>query len=153
MAGLIERVVEEMIKVLEAALPDIYVEDWPDKSESYQFSGDNGVLLVRYDGSQFKGDAMGQTVQDQQLQFAVSIFLHDLSTDAGIYNTLQDVRNTLTGKRFAGCQRTYPVSEGLVKRQGSYWRFDQVFQMQTIYTGAVEQESAPTIQSTTLVEA
>ncbi len=151
--GRIEQIVTEMVDALRAAITDFEVADWPDKPEAFQFYHDNGALLVRYDGSQFTGDAMGDTVQDWELQFVVTVIARDLAADAGIYRALEDTRRVLTGRRFSACQRTYPVSEGLVKRMGSVWRFDQVFRMQTSHIGALDSDTGPILRQTTVEEA
>ena len=145
----IERVIAEMQAALASDHTDLNVEDFPDDPAAYEFYHDTGCLLVRYDGADFGEDAvLGGGAQDQDGEYVVTLLMRDLMGKAGVYRRLEGVRRSITGKRFDGMRPARALSEGLVKRMGSAWRFDLRFRIDGTWVAAPAPDDFPALQST-----
>jgi hypothetical protein len=131
----IEAIEQAVRDRLQAAVPTVAVQGWPDRPEAYVLKHALGALLVRYTGSRFdRPETTDVMVQTQTIQVEVAALMRALRTHEGLYALLDAARHALTGFRAAGCSAMHPTRETFTDYAEGVWQYTIEFACEALHT-------------------
>lgn len=142
-------IIDALLARMRAAFPNLAVEHFPEKPDTYILNHTNGALLLDYGGSDFKRtDGAYYISQTRQLKFAViTVLRHNYRTPDGIATTaevLDELRICLTGYAPPHCKKIWLVRENFIKQEAGLWYYTLLFTTETEQVEAVaEPDPAP----------
>ena len=129
---------------VQAALPDVAVELFPDNPASYRFIHPKGAVLVSYQTSRFKQlEDIGFVVQERQLVLYFTVFSRSLHGELGGLYLLDALRLALTGFAPVGCTRCHLLDEGFLTENGGAWQHFLRAQTETEQVQVVANDDLP----------
>jgi hypothetical protein len=131
---------QAVIARLQARIPELAVDAFPDNPEKYRLNHPIGALLVRYNGSKY-GAVMDvdAVLQDRVMAVEVTLVFRSLNGKDGVYAYLEAVRRALTGYRIPAFSKLKPAQDEFVSQGGGEWRYAIDFVTKT----AVIEEDTP----------
>lgn len=102
---------------------------WPDDPVDFQKSYPDGVLLVRYNGSNYEDpepNNQPKVVQIRTLEFQIGILtksFRETKKHQGAYTLIESVRAKLTGHTptgFSDSSVMYPIGDGFVSEEAGF---------------------------------
>ncbi|ELW8656141.1 hypothetical protein SIL91_004744 [Salmonella enterica] len=133
---------------LQAKLPALDSELYPDDPENYRLNHDTGALLVSYSNADFgSNSAIDCVMQEQPVRVVITLVFRELHTATGAIQALDETRRALTGFRPEGCHAPYVlVSEKCLGFASGVWMFALVVQARTMFVqdDPPEPEGIPT---------
>lgn len=141
----IEMVEDVIVETLKSGVDgSVKVESFPADTESYDFAGLKGALLVHYTASQYQPrSGPANPSQMRRMNFAIVLLTRALRGDGGAYGTLEDVRRALQGESFEGAGPAEIVRDGLVREDKGQWRFEIVIGLNAPAVAQDRQRQAP----------
>ena len=133
-----------VIARLQALLPDVEVEAFPDDPDEYRLNHPLGALLVRYHGSKY-GPLMDTdlVVQERVMAVEVTLVFRSLNGKEGIYTYLEAVRLALAGYQPPAFTKLKPLGDEFLDRDKGEWRYAIDFATTTMVIEEDEPEGAP----------
>ena len=127
---MITQIETDLINRLSPALTGIQVAACPDNPENYSMVGLDGAALIRYLSSVYvTGQELGPTALEsldqipgaRTLIFEIALLTRSLSTHQGVYPTLDEVIDQLTGYCPTGASEMLPVKDGFTSYVDGIW--------------------------------
>ncbi len=139
-----EALEQAVIARLQARMPELEVEAFPDDPDEYRLNHPLGALLVRYHGSKF-GPLLDTdlVVQDRSMAVEVTLVFRSLNGKEGIYAYLEAVRLALAGFKPPAFAKLKPIGEEFLAQGGGEWRY--AIDFATTTTVIEEGEPEPTL--------
>lgn len=89
----------EIIASLSSSLNNCAVREYPEKPKDYFLKHPVGEVLVRYDGTTFGDSDVSESSQEMEVRIELILVFKNLRNNTGLYATMNDIRNSLFGKR------------------------------------------------------
>ncbi|MDD2870087.1 Gp37 family protein [Neomegalonema sp.] len=126
-----------------ARLPDLHVEAFPDKPESFRMHHPAGAVLVAFGReSHAKPRALDLVVQERRIEWDLSILTRNLRSHVGAYDVLDALRLALTGWRAEGCGKMRPVRAEFVDQKQGVWTYVLTVEHATMTVEVADEEDA-----------
>ena len=108
---------------LQAALPHVLVELFPDNPASYRFMHPLGAVLIAYEGGKYKRlEDIGMVVQERQVILHITVFSRSLHGEAGGHVLLDEVRLAIAGFAPTSCTPCHLIDDGFLAENGGTWQ-------------------------------
>ena len=139
------QIIAAVVVRLKEKVPNLAVDDWPEKPESYRLNHPVGALLVTYMGSQFAAPRdLTFVTQDVTFNFIVVAKIRQLNGRDGVLATQDAVRKALVGFKPPNCHRkTWATSEDIPDEENGIWQGQTHFSTMTTQIEAEEGEDGP----------
>ncbi|WP_440217248.1 Gp37 family protein [Chromobacterium piscinae] len=139
MASTVE-IIDALVARLQARLPGLLVEYFPERPAEYRLNHPAGALLVSYLGSQFAAPVdAGIVAQPRTLKLSVTVVLRQLNGRTGAVAVLDDVRRALVGYRLPDCRALQAAGERFLGQNSNLWQYATDF---TALAMQVEEDDA-----------
>ncbi|UTH73976.1 Gp37 family protein [Chromobacterium sp. IIBBL 290-4] len=123
MAATIE-IIDALAARLQARLPSLAVEYFPERPAEYRLNHPAGALLVSYLGSQFAAPVdAGIVAQPRTVKLSVTVVLRQLNGRTGAVAVLDDVRRALVGYRLPDCRKLQAAGERFLGQTAGLWQY------------------------------
>lgn len=120
---MLEAIEQDLVARLQAALPELHVEAFPDDPKRYRLQHPKGAVLVVYRAGSFsRPEATSAVVQTGQLEWEIHIILRQLHGQ-GVYAALDGARDALIGWRPTHCTPCFAVRDGFVSQGNGVWQY------------------------------
>ena len=118
-----------IVNTLKEALPDLLVEAYPDNPSSFKMIHPKGAVLVHYSGSKFNPSLFEEViVQERKLTYDFIILSRSLRGNSGIYETMDKIREALTGFQYDDTTKFYPIDEEFILEENGLWQYGMRFE-------------------------
>lgn len=118
-----------IVNKLKAALPNLLVEAYPDNPSSFKMIHPKGAVLVHYSGSKFNPSLFEEViVQERKLTYDLIILNRSLRGNSGIYETMDKIREALTGFQYDDTTKFYPIDEEFILEENGLWQYGMRFE-------------------------
>lgn len=108
---------------LQAALPHVVVELFPDNPASYRFMHPLGAVLIAYEGSKFKRlEDIGMVVQERHITLHMTVFSRSLHGESGGHVLLDALRLAVAGFAPTACTPCHLIDDGFLSENGGTWQ-------------------------------
>jgi len=129
------------INWLNAEMPDLPTEAFPDNPAGYDLLSENGVVLVRYNGTTYgEVETLGMTTQTGETEFVLSVLAYSLSAASGVYANLSKVIRTVQGKTFPGATAVKLKNIAFAGVENGRWQYDMTVLLEMPEIEPAEQE-------------
>jgi hypothetical protein len=113
-----------IVNKLKDALSDLLVEAYPDHPSSFKMIHPKGAVLVHYSGSKFLPSLFEEViVQERKVSYDLILLNRSLRGNGGIYDTMDKVRETLTGFQTEDTTKFYPLEEEFILEENGLWQY------------------------------
>ncbi|AXE34011.1 Gp37 family protein [Chromobacterium phragmitis] len=117
-------IIDALVARLQARLPGLLVEYFPERPAEYRLNHPAGALLVSYLGSQFAAPVdAGIVAQPRTLKLSVTVVLRQLNGRTGAVAVLDDVRRALVGYRLPDCRKLQATAERFLGQTSGLWQY------------------------------
>lgn len=118
------QIIDAVVARLEAKLPQLAVEYFPDNPAEYRLNHPKGALLVSYPGSQF-GTTVDVTyiAQPRTVKLSVTVILRQLNGKGGAIDAVDAVRLALVGFRPPDCRKVLVESDQFLDETAGIWKY------------------------------
>lgn len=125
-------IIDAVVEHLQAAIPWVSVEAFPERPSEYQFIHPVGAILVGYGGSKF-GDIeqLGRIAQQRDVRLMLTVFGSSLNADDGTLAILDETRLAMVGFAPPNCQPCHLISEEFLAEDAGAWQYQLVLQTET----------------------
>ena len=124
---MIAEIERDMVVLLATALPDLKVEPFPDKPETYRLTHPHGAVLIGYSGSRMPDPfVLAGTEQRRRLEYQLVVKVRSLRDHTGAYAVLETIRTSLSGQAIRGA-RFYPAREQFEDVSSGVWTYLAVY--------------------------
>ena len=124
---MIAEIEKDMVALLATALPDLKVEPFPDKPETYRLTHPHGAVLIGYSGSRMPDPfVLAGTEQKRRLEYQLVVKVRSLRDHTGAYTVLDRIRTALSGQVLRG-MRFYPSREQFEDVTSGVWTYLAVY--------------------------
>lgn len=121
-----------IINKLKQDITDLEVRSFPDNTSDYHLKHPKGSVLVHYNSAKFNKSLFKEVIiQECALIFDVISINRNLRDNNGSYETLERIRNSLTGFKLDSCEKIYPIEENFITEDNGIWQYGVRFQMKT----------------------
>lgn len=118
-----------IVNKLKVALPDLLVEAYPDNPSSFKMIHPKGAVLIHYSGSKFNPSLFEEViVQERKLTYDLIVLNRSLRGNSGIYETMDKIREALTGFQYDDTTRFYPIDEEFILEENGLWQYGMRFE-------------------------
>jgi hypothetical protein len=135
-----------IVTKIKEALPDLLVEAYPDHPSSFKMIHPKGAILVHYSGSRFLPSLFEEViVQERKVSYDLILLNRSLRSNGGIYDTMDKVREALTGFQVAVpltsegedplrtnvlplATKFYPLEEEFILEENGLWQYGMRFE-------------------------
>ena len=129
---------------LQSALPDIAVELFPDRPDTYRFIHPTGAVLIAWqDGKYGKLDDVGFVVQERTLVLYFTIFSRNLYGEMGGLYLSDALRLSIAGFRPTDCTPCHCLDDGFLAETSGVWQHYLRVQTETEQVQATVDEDLP----------
>ena len=134
MSNCIEWIENTLIARLQANLPELVVEAFPDNPSEYEFIHPVGAVLVQYDSSSFSDDyCLAFTAQKRTMKFNVVSLTRSLREHNGCYDVLERVSQTILGLKLDGFEQFKQETDSFSDEVDGVWTYVQSFVVKGLY--------------------
>ncbi len=142
------QIIDSLLLKMRESFPNLSVEHFPEKPDTYILNHAVGALLLDYGGSDFKRtDSNWFISQTRELKFAViTVLRHNYRTKDGIAGTaevLDELRICLTGYQPPHCKKIWLLRENFLKQEAGLWYYTLLFTTETEQIEAVADINPP----------
>lgn len=121
---MIDDIEKAIVARLSGAITEVKVEAFPDKPDGYRMTHPRGVVLVAFGRATYSAPkATDIVVQERRLEWDVTLLFRQLREHSGAYGHLDAARMALTGWRFPGATKMFPVREQFVSQHQGIWTY------------------------------
>jgi hypothetical protein len=118
-----------IVNKLKEALPNLLVEAYPDHPSSFKMIHPKGAVLVHYSGSKFLPSLFEEViVQERKVSYDLILLNRSLRGNGGIYDTMDNVREALTGFQTEETTKFYPLEEEFILEENGLWQYGMRFE-------------------------
>lgn len=118
-----------IIDKLKENITDMAVEAYPDNPDTYKLIHPKGAILVHYSGSKFLNPMYEEVIiQERKINYDIIIVAKSLRGNGGIYETMDKVRETLTGFKNQDTLKMYPIDEEYIHQDNGLWQYGMRFE-------------------------
>lgn len=137
-------IIDAVVEHLQAAIPWVSVEAFPERPSEYQFIHPVGAILVGYGGSKF-GDIeqLGRIAQQRDVRLMLTVFGSSLNADDGTLAILDETRLAMVGFAPPNCQPCHLISEEFLAEDAGAWQYQLVLQTETQQVEVCRKEKRP----------
>lgn len=137
-------IIDAVVEHLQAAIPWVSVEAFPERPSEYQFIHPVGAILVGYGGSKF-GDIeqLGRIAQQRDVRLMLTVFGSSLNADDGTLTILDETRLAMVGFAPPNCQPCHLISEEFLAEDAGAWQYQLVLQTETQQVEVCRKEKCP----------
>ena len=137
-------IIDAVVEHLQASIPWVSVEAFPERPSEYQFIHPVGAILVGYGGSKFgEIEQLGRIAQQRDLRLMLTVFGSSLNADDGTLAILDEVRLTMVGFAPPNCQPCHLISEEFLAEDAGAWQYQLVLQTETQQVEVCREEKRP----------
>lgn len=137
-------IIDAVVEHLQAAIPWVSVEAFPERPSEYQFIHPVGAILVGYGGSKF-GDIeqLGRIAQQRDVRLVLTVFGSSLNADDGTLAILDETRLAMVGFAPPNCRPCHLISEEFLAEDAGAWQYQLVLQTETQQVEVCCEEKRP----------
>lgn len=137
-------IIDAVVEHLQAAIPWVSVEAFPERPSEYQFIHPIGAILVGYGGSKFgEIEQLGRIAQQRNVRLVLTVFGSSLNTDDGTLAILDETRLAMVGFAPPNCQPCHLISEEFLDEDAGAWQYQLVLQTETQQVEVCREEKRP----------
>lgn len=137
-------IIDAVVEHLQAAIPWVSVEAFPERPSEYQFIHPIGAILVGYGGSKFgEIEQLGRIAQQRNVRLVLTVFGSSLNTDDGTLAILDETRLAMVGFIPPNCQHCHLISEEFLSEDAGAWQYQLVLQTETQQVEVCREERLP----------
>lgn len=137
-------ILQDLTAHLQAALPELAVDLFPDRPSEYRFMHPVGAVLVQYQGSRFeRPQALQAIVQQRLLNIHLTVFGRNLHHDWGALAILDNIRLAVVGYAPIDCSPIHLLSEGFLDETAGAWQYELRLQTETVQVQSCPADQRP----------
>lgn len=137
-------IIDAVVEHLQAAIPWVSVEAFPERPSEYQFIHPVGAILVGYGGSKFgEIEQLGRIAQQRDVRLMLTVFGSSLNADDGTLAILDETRLAMVGFAPPSCQPCHLISEEFLAEDAGAWQYQLVLQTETQQVEVCRQTQHP----------
>lgn len=137
-------IIDAVVEHLQAAIPWVSVEAFPERPSEYQFIHPVGAILVGYGGSKFgEIEQLGRIAQQRDVRLMLTVFGSSLNADDGTLAILDETRLAMVGFAPPNCQPCHLISEEFLTEDAGAWQYQLVLQTETQQVEVCRKEKRP----------
>lgn len=137
-------IIDAVVEHLQAAIPWVSVEAFPERPSEYQFIHPVGAILVGYGGSKFgEIEQLGRIAQQRNVRLMLTVFGSSLNADDGTLAILDETRLAMVGFAPPNCQPCHLISEEFLAEDAGAWQYQLVLQTETQQVKSCSEEKRP----------
>lgn len=137
-------VLESLRAHLQAALPEVGVELFPDNPAAYRFIHPHAVILIQLQSGEFKAlEDIGTVVQERQLFIHFTVMARSLHNDFGALAVLDSLRLAVVGFEPTDCTPIHLLKEQFVSEEAGTWMYALTARTETMQIEAVAEPDLP----------
>ena len=137
-------IIDAVVEHLQAAIPWVSVEAFPERPSEYQFIHPVGAILVGYGGSKFgEIEQLGRIAQQRNVRLMLTVFGSSLNADDGTLAILDETRLAMVGFAPPNCQPCHLISEEFLAEDAGAWQYQLVLQTETQQVEVCREEKRP----------
>lgn len=141
-------IIDAVQQHLQAALPHIGVDVFPERPGDYSLTHPVGVVLVGYQGSKFtKQEALGMIAQQRDVTLSLTIMGVGWHSDEGTLAILDEVRLAIVGYRPPNCQMCHLIHEQFLSEDAGAWQYELLVQTETQQVQRITEPNLPKLTS------
>lgn len=125
-------IIDAVCQHLQAAIPWVQVDVFPEKPSEYQFIHPTGAVLVGYQSSSFgKLEGLGMIAQQRDVVLHLTVIGANLHGDDGALAILDEVRLAVVGFTPPDCEPCHLLAEHFVSEDAGAWQYELTVQTET----------------------
>ncbi|MFV2030825.1 Gp37 family protein [Neisseria sp. S1] len=125
-------VIDAVVEHLQAAIPWVIVEAFPERPSEYQFIHPTGAILVGYGGSKFTAlEHLGSIAQQRDITLVLTVIGSNLHGDEGTLAILDETRLAIVGFRPPNCLPCHLLAERFLSEDAGAWQYELTVQTET----------------------
>ena len=125
-------IIDAVCQHLQAAIPWVQVDVFPEKPSEYQFIHPTGAVLVGYQSSSFgKIEGLGMIAQQRDVVLHLTVIGANLHGDDGALAILDEVRLAVVGFTPPDCEPCHLLAEHFVSEAAGAWQYELTVQTET----------------------
>lgn len=137
-------IIDAVVEHLQAAIPWVSVEAFPERPSEYQFIHPVGAILVGYGGSKFgEIEQLGRIAQQRDVRLVLTVFGSSLNADDGTLGILDETRLAMVGFAPPNCRPCHLISEEFLAEDAGAWQYQLVLQTETQQVEVCREEKRP----------
>lgn len=137
-------IIDAVVEHLQAAIPWVSVEAFPERPSEYQFIHPVGAILVGYGGSKFgEIEQLGRIAQQRDVRLVLTVFGSSLNADDGTLAILDEARLAMVGFAPPNCRPCHLISEEFLAEDAGAWQYQLVLQTETQQVEVCREEKRP----------
>lgn len=120
----------KILAKLKESFPEFLVQGFPEKPQEFILLHPLGAILVHYRGANYSNsNAIFYISQEKTSEFAVTVVTRNLRANEGAYETLNKVKQILSGYKIPECTKLIPVKEGFISETNGIWQYEIIFKL------------------------
>ena len=125
-------IIDAVCRHLQAAIPWVQVDVFPEKPGEYQFIHPTGAVLVGYQSSNFgKIEGLGMIAQQRDVVLHLTVIGANLRGDDGALAILDEVRLAVVGFTPPDCEPCHLLAEHFLSEAAGAWQYELTVQTET----------------------
>lgn len=142
-------IIDAVAAHLQAALPWVQVDVFPENPSDYQFIHPTGAVLVGYQSGKFGAiQGLGTIAQQRDMVLHLTIIGAHLHGDDGALAILDEVRLAVVGFKPPNCLPCSLLQERFLSEDAGAWQYELTVQTVTQQVERRPPESLPAFQNT-----
>ena len=139
-------IIDAVTTHLQAALPWVQVDVFPENPSDYQFIHPAGAVLVGYQSSKFTQiEGLGVIAQQRDIILHLTIIGAHLHGDEGALAILDEVRLAMVGFTPPNCLPCHLLQERFLSEDAGAWQYELTVQTETQQVERKQPENLPTL--------
>ena len=131
---------------LQAAIPWVQVDVFPERPDEYQFIHPTGAVLVGYQSSKFGAiQGLGHVAQQRDVVLHLTVIGAHLHGDDGALAILDEVRLAIVGFTPPNCLPCHLLQERFLSEDAGAWQYELTVQTETQQVERRQPENLPTL--------
>lgn len=141
-------IIDAVQQHLQAALPWVAVEVFPERPADYQFIHPTGAVLVGYQSSKFGSvEGLSMIAQQRDVVLHLTIIGANLHGDDGALAILDEVRLAIVGFTPPNCLPCHLLTERFLSEDAGAWQYELTIQTETQQVERKQPIALPIFQS------
>ena len=125
-------IIDAVCQHLQASIPWVQVDVFPEKPGEYQFIHPTGAVLVGYQSSSFgKLEGLGMIAQQRDVVLHLTVIGANLHGDDGALAILDEVRLAVVGFTPPDCEPCHLLAEHFLSEAAGAWQYELTVQTET----------------------
>ena len=139
-------IIDAVQQHIQAAMPWVQVDVFPEHPADYQFIHPVGAVLVAYQSSKFgKIEGLGTIAQQRDAVLHLTIIGAHLHGDDGALAILDEVRLAIVGFTPPDCLPCHLLQENFLREDAGAWQYELTVQTETRQVQFRQPENLPTL--------